>query len=114
MEPNFYQNLVPSEDKEKKELIKKMGLLLDDTLDSFILLCQRQAEDKGNFEIKFNKKISFQPSISLNMNESSNTLRDRASVYSNRLARLLRIRNMEEDNENLERLIENENIEVVG
>ena len=48
------------------------------------------------------------------MRESSNTIRDRESVYSNRLARLLRIRNMEEDTENLERLIENENIEVVG
>ena len=115
MESNFYENLVPSEDNEMKELIKKMSLLLDDTLDSFILLRQRQAEEKGNFEIKFSKKISFQPSVSLNNNESSHSLNQiRLSRYSNHLERLRRIRNMEEDTENLERLIESENIEIVG
>ena len=46
MEPNFYENIVPEEDKEKKDLVKRMSNLLDESLDSFILLRKRTSKEK--------------------------------------------------------------------
>ena len=50
MEPNFYENLFSDKDKDKKELIKQMNRLLDESLDNFILLRQNQAKEKINIE----------------------------------------------------------------
>ena len=56
MEPNFYENIVPKEDKEQKELIKRMSKLLDESLDSFIELRKRQKNEKVNI-IKIDSKL---------------------------------------------------------
>ena len=107
MEPNFYENLFSDKDKDKKELIKQMSRLLDESLDNFILLRQNQAKEKINIEIKPSKNITFhiEPERD-NINFSIN--------HRTRNERLERIRIMEEETENLERLIENDNIESIG
>ena len=48
MEPNFYENMIPNEDKEKCELIKKMNKLLDESIESFLLLRQREERGMNN------------------------------------------------------------------
>ena len=108
---NFYENLIPEKDKENRELIKKMSNLIDESLDSFILLRQRQSKDKVNIQIKPSKKISFE------IRDEPRYIGDEISslFYSrNRNERLERIRRMDEETENLERLIENDNIETIG
>ena len=116
MELNFYENLVQSEDKDKKELIKKMSKLLDDSLDSFIELRKRQKNEKINIikvDSKINKNMVIRELFRINrtiVDENNNSSVNRAA---NRLARLERIRNMQEETENLERLIEND-LEVIG
>ena len=45
MEPNFYESIIPNEDKEKCELIKKMNKLLDESIESFLLLRQREVRE---------------------------------------------------------------------
>ncbi len=113
MEPNFYENIVPEEDKEKKDLVKIMSNLLDESLDSFILLRKRTSKEKINIEIKKSEKIKIEPTSRMeNIFFEINSF-NRPSI-SSRFDRLRRIRQMEEENENLERLIENENVEVVG
>ena len=116
MEPNFYENIVPKEDKEQKELIKKMSKLLDESLDSLIELRKRQKNEKVNIikidskEVKtsiLNDLFYRLPRINANDNSSS------SRRISNRNERLERIRNMQEETENLERMIEND-IEIVG
>ena len=111
MEPNFYENLILEKDKDNKELILKMSKLLDESLDSLILLRQNQAKEKKNIEIKPSKNIFFK--ISEEPQIISNDFSDIFSFRS-RQERLERIRRIEEDTENLERLIENDNIETIG
>ena len=48
MEPNFYESIIPNEDKEKCELIKKMNKLLDESIESFLLLRQREERGMNN------------------------------------------------------------------
>ena len=116
MEPNFYENIVPKEDKEQKELIKRMSKLLDESLDSFIELRKRQKNEKVNI-IKIDSKLH-KTSILTDLffrlphiggNDNSSSYRR----IANRFERLERIRNMQEETENLERLIEND-VEIVG
>ncbi len=116
MEPNFYENIVSKENKEQKELIKKMSKLLDDSLDSFIELRKRQKNEKVNIikiESKPGKASIFADLFSMlpriNANDNSTSTR---RIF-NRNERLERIRNMQEETENLERMIEND-IEIVG
>ena len=116
MEPNFYENIVSKENKEQKELIKKMSKLLDDSLDSFIELRKRQKNEKVNIikiEPKPGKASIFADLFSMlpriNANDNSTSTR---RIF-NRNERLERIRNMQEETENLERMIEND-IEIVG
>ena len=119
MEPNFYENIVPKEDKEQKELIKRMSKLLDESLDSFIELRKRQKNEKVNI-IKIDSKLH-KTSILTDLffrlphiggNDSGSSYQ-RIERIANRFERLERIRNMQEETENLERLIEND-IEIVG
>ena len=110
MESNFYENLIPEKDKDNRELIQKIGKLLDESLDSFILLRKHQSKEKINIEIKPSKKISFQ------INDEPIFSRSEYSElisFRQRSERLERIRRMEEETENLERLIENDNIESI-
>ena len=111
MESNFYENLIPEKDKDNRELIKKMGKLLDESLDSFILLRQNQSKEKNNIEIKPSKKIIFQ------INDEPRPINlETSDLFShrNRNERLERIRRIQEETDNLERLIENDNIETIG
>ena len=55
MEPNFYENIIPNEDKEKCELIKKMNKLLDESIESFLLLRQREERGMNNNKEKSTK-----------------------------------------------------------
>ena len=55
MEPNFYESIIPNEDKEKCELIKKMNKLLDESIDCFILLRQREERGMNNSKEKSSK-----------------------------------------------------------
>ena len=55
MEPNFYENIIPNEDKEKCELIKKMNKLLDESIESFLLLRQREERGMNNNKEKSSK-----------------------------------------------------------
>ena len=104
MEPNFYENIVSKENKEQKELIKKMSKLLDDSLDSFIELRKRQKNEKVNIikiEFKPGKASIFADLFSMlpriNANDNSTSTR---RIF-NRNERLERIRNMQEETENL-------------
>ena len=59
MEPNFYENLIASKDKEKLELIKKQSKLLDESLDKFIsvrktIFEENFVDNKGNRVNKIN------------------------------------------------------------
>ena len=45
MEPNFYENLIASKDKEKLELIKKQSKLLDEPLDKLIFMREKRTEE---------------------------------------------------------------------
>ena len=56
MESNFYENLIPEKDKDNRELIKKMSKLLDESLDSFILLRQNQSKEKKILKLNQVKK----------------------------------------------------------
>ena len=115
MEPNFYENIVPKEDKEQKELIKRMSKLLDESLDSFIELRKRQKNEKVNI-IKIDSKLHKSSILDLFFRLPHIGGNDNNSSYhriANRFERLERIRNMQEETENLERLIEND-IEIVG
>ena len=55
MEPNFYESIIPNEDKEKCELIKKMNKLLDESIESFLLLRQREERGMNNNKEKSTK-----------------------------------------------------------
>ena len=55
MDPNFYESIIPNEDKEKCELIKKMNKLLDESIESFLLLRQREERGMNNSKEKSSK-----------------------------------------------------------
>ena len=55
MDPNFYESIIPNEDKEKCELIKKMNKLLDESIESFLLLRQREERGMNNSKEKSTK-----------------------------------------------------------
>ena len=67
METNYYENLIAINNKEAETLIKKQNNTLDELIDSFILLRERQKneEKKNNLNTKHkaikddDKPISF-------------------------------------------------------
>ena len=116
MEPNFYENIVPSEDKEKKELIQKMSKLLDDSLDTFLEVRKRQQNVEVpliKFDLKKGKNRIMDELFRIYRSERRETEENNISSHRNRMERLERIRVMQEETENLERLIEND-VEVIG
>ena len=54
METNYYENLIAINNKEAETLIKKQNNTLDELIDSFILLRERQKneEKKNNLNTK--------------------------------------------------------------
>ena len=125
MKSNFYEKIIPIENEEKRKLLKKMSMLLDESIEDLINLRQRENSELNNIKLKlmdkYNEFISLQSNSSIN--ERNNNNRNNLINNNNRLlehfglnraARLERIRNMEEETEELNRLIENDMIEVIG
>ena len=127
MKSNFYEKIIPLKTEEKRNLIIKMDKLLNESIDVLIDLRNREVDEMDNTEKKlkmiekFNEFTLSQRIENNNNNENNN---DNNINYVNRLrerielsreARLRRIMNLEEENENLNRLIENENnLESIG
>ncbi len=125
MKSNFYEKIIPIENEEKRKLLNKMSMLLDESIEDLINLRQRENSELNNIKLKlmdkYNEFISLQSNSSIN--ERNNNNRNNLINNNNRLlehfglnraARLERIRNMEEETEELNRLIENDMIEVIG
>ena len=118
MKSNFYEKVVSIENENKRKLLENMSKLLYESIDSFIDLIQRQQDELNNSELKskLNNKFmeyeSSQRNQSRNNNNVTRFLRQRLGL--NNSARHERIRNLEEETENLYRLIENNNIEEIG
>ena len=130
MKANFYEKIIPIKDEEKKKLIMKMDKLLDESIDTLINLRKRKMNELDNNDIKskiidkFNEFSLFQNNES-NSNESNNNDNNSNANFivsrlgelrrQGRLSRLQRILNLEQENEDLNRLIDNnENADVVG
>ena len=123
MESNFYQKIIPIENEEKRALLDKMSKLLDESIEDLIKLRQRKNNELNNIKIKLMdiyNEFTLLQRVPLNNNNNNNNNRDNTSrvqdsFVSNRAARLRRIRNMEEETEDLYRLVENDNnVEVIG
>ena len=122
MESNFYQKIIPIENEEKRALLDKMSKLLDESIEDLIKLRQRKNNELNNIKIKLMdiyNEFTLLQRVPLNNNNNNNnrdnTSRVQDSFVSNRAARLRRIRNMEEETEDLYRLVENDNnVEVIG
>ena len=120
MKSNFYEKVVPIENENKRKLLDNISKLLDESIDTFINLRQRQQDELNNTDLKsklIKKYIEFESSQrnqSRNNNSNNVTRIIRQRLGLNNAARHERIRNLEEETENLYRLIENNNIEEIG
>ena len=126
MKEDFLEKIIPIENEEKRLLINKMSKLLDKSIDDFINLRERQ--EKKDFygpSEELNKSIIFTiRDTDENNNDNNNNNNNNNNIngevrndilnHFSRLERLERIRIMEEENEDLNRLIENDNTEVIG
>ena len=131
MKEDFLEKIIPIENEEKRLLIKKMCKLLDESIDDFINLRESQAKRSNNFDAQFeelNKSVittiaggtnEINNNNNNNNNDNNNNNNDgqiRIDILD-RFARLgirERIRHLEEENEDLDRLIGNDNTEVIG
>ncbi len=121
MKSNFYEKIISFKDENDKIKINKMSQLLDESIDSFIEFRKRNLDELNNADLKVkliikdNELESSQRNIlSIDDNSSTRHMRSIRQTYLSHAARLGRIRDLEEENENLNRLIENNNIEVIG
>ena len=48
MEKNYYENLIATNSKEAEALIRKQNNILDEIIDSFIFLRERQKNEEKN------------------------------------------------------------------
>ena len=117
MKSNFYEKIIPIENEQKRLLINKMSTLLDESLDAFINLRQRQINEQDDLKLKMLKEykelISSQRIDESNNNNNIIRLRERIAL--NHAERIRRIMNMEEENDDLDRQIEaDNNIEIIG
>ena len=128
MKSNFYEKIIPLKTEEKRNLIIKMDKLLNESIDVLIDLRNREVGEMDNTKKKlkmiekFNEFTLSQRGQNNNENNSDND-NDNNNNFINRLrecivlthqTRLRRIMNMEEETENLNRLIENNNFESIG
>ena len=115
MDSNFYQKIIPIENEEKRALLDKMSKLLDESIEDLINLRQRKNNELNNIKIKLMDIYNEFTLLNNNNNNNRDNNTNRVNFASNRAARLRRIRNMEEETEDLYRLVENDtNIEVIG
>ena len=132
MKANFYEKIIPIKDEEKKNLIMKMNKLLDESIDTLINLRKRKMNEAENADIKskiidkFNEFRLSQNNESNNSNISNENNNNSGNAHyivsrlgelrrQGHVSRLQRILNLEQENEDLDRLIDNnENADVVG
>ena len=129
MKANYYEKIIQTKDEEKKKLIMKMNQLLDESIDTLINLRKRKMDEAENTDIKskiidkFNEFRLSQNNESNNSNESNNNSGNANFIFARfgelrrqtHVSRLQRILNLEQENEDLDRLIDNnENTDVVG
>ena len=127
MKSNFYEKIIPLKTEEKRNLIIKMDKLLNESIDVLIDLRNREVDEMDNTEKKlkmiekFNEFTLSQRIENNNNNDNNNdnninyVHRLRERIELNREARLRRLMNLEEETENLNRLIENDNnVESIG
>ena len=116
MKSNFYEKLYSTEDKNKKILMDKMSKILDESINQCIDLRQRQVDENNSKSINNSGK---KPKKDIILNQRVYNLFSRHVESNQRQRRFERIRNMinylEEESEQLYRLIENNNFtEIVG
>ena len=121
MKSNFYEKIISLKDENEKINLNKMSQLLDKSIDSLIEFRKKKLDELNNPEIKLkvvNKDSEIEPQrniLSFDDNSSTRHMRSIRQTHLSHAARLGRIRDFEEENENLNRLIENDNnIEVIG
>ena len=129
MKANFYEKIIQIKDEEKKKLIMKMNELLDESIDTLINLRERKKNEAENADIKskiidkFNEFRLSQNNENNNSNENNNNSGNVHYIVSRlgelrrqgHVSRRQRILNLEQENEDLDRLIDNnENADVVG
>ena len=127
MKANFYEKIIPIKDEEKRKLIMKMSKLLDESIDSLINLRKRKMNKLDNTDVKSkiidkNNEVKLSQNNERNSNERNNNHNNRNARFivsrffgRGRFSRLQRILNLEHENENLNRLIDNnENADVIG
>ena len=121
MKSNFYEKIIPFKDENEKIKINKLSQLLDESINSFIEFRKRNLDELNNADIKVkiikkDNEVEGQRNIlSFDDNSSTRHMRSIRQTYLSHAARLGRIRDLEEENDNLDRLIENHNnIEVIG
>ena len=57
MNSNFYEKLIPLENKEKRELLNKMSKLLDESINDFIKLRERNTNEISNINKSINELL---------------------------------------------------------
>ena len=126
MKPNFYETIIPLKNEKERNLLNEMNKLVDESMEMFINIRSRQINEKEKIESEPKEKkeniLNDSSSQRNENNENNNNEENNNSnnVFSHlryrfgREARLRRIMNMEEDNLFLDRLINNENVEIIG
>ena len=126
MKPNFYETIIPLKNEKERNLLNEMNKLVDESMKMFINIRSRQINEKEKIESEPKEKkeniLNDSSSQRNENNENNNNEENNNSnnVFSHlryrfgREARLRRIMNMEEDNLFLDRLINNENVEIIG
>ena len=57
MEKNYYENLIATNSKEAEALIRKQNNILDEVIDSFIFLRERQKNEEKNNILNTKNKV---------------------------------------------------------
>ena len=57
MEKNYYENIIATNNKEVEALIRKQNNILDEIIDSFIFLRERQKNEEKNNILNTKNKV---------------------------------------------------------
>ena len=128
MKPNFYENVIPIKNEKERTLLNEMNKLLDESMEMFIRIRTNQVNEKENIGPKpkekkeenvLNQSSSQRNESNDNNNEGNNDSNNlfshlRMNIGFGRESRLRRIMNLEEEMENLNRLINNDNLDIIG
>ena len=58
MKSNFYEKIIPIENEEKRKLLNKMSMLLDESIEDLINLRQRENSELNNIKLKLMDKYN--------------------------------------------------------